>query len=82
MKRQNFQAGTLFVEYSRERYGPPNSYVCCYKGRSWLLFDSDKVRKTFKLSKGTPTRERFDAWLEGLTMADQDEPATGATMVL
>ena len=70
MKRSVFQDRGIYVEHTRQRTGPPNLFVCCYKGKAWYLFEPKEVLKAFRLSKGTPSRERLEEWLAGL---DTDE---------
>lgn len=76
MKRSVFYRDGLYVEYAFHREGPPHQFICCYRGASWLIFDHTKVRKQFRLSKGTPTSDALSEWLQSLelTKPESDTP--------
>lgn len=69
MKRSVFNRDGLYVEYAFHREGPPHQFVCCYRDKSWLVFDHAQVRKQFRLSKGTPTSDALSEWLQSLEIA-------------
>ena len=73
MKRQVFQKGDTFIEYSRQRTGPPHQFVLCNLGKSWFCTGPKRVVKELKLSKGTPTREAVEEWLAGLNTGEAGE---------
>lgn len=66
MKRSVFREHGLYVEYGHHREGPVHQFICCYRDKSWLVFDKELVIKQFKLGKGTPTREALTEWLQSL----------------
>ena len=70
MKRSTFNSQGLYVEYGFHREGPPHQFICCYRGKSWFVFDKAEVIKQFKFGKGTPTRDALTEWLDALAPTD------------
>jgi hypothetical protein len=76
MKRERFEAKTLWIETSRDWNG---RYWIAWKPDVSLYFrDRSAMVKWLSWPKGTPTRTSLDSWLESLAAADQEREAKRA----
>ena len=59
-----FHKGGTYISRIRTREGPSPVFICMYKGKCVTLYQKKEIIKFFQLTKGTQTREDFDAWWE------------------
>ena len=70
MKRERFEAKTLWIETSRDWNG---RYWIAWKPDVSLYFrDCPAMVKWLSWPKGTPTRTSLDSWLDSLAAADAE----------
>jgi hypothetical protein len=70
MKRERFEAKTLWIETSRDWNG---RYWIAWKPDVSLYFrDRSAMVKWLSWPKGTPTRTSLDSWLDSLAAADAE----------
>jgi hypothetical protein len=70
MKRERFEAKTLWIETSRDWNG---RYWIAWKPDVSLYFrDRSAMVKWLSWPKGTPTRASLDSWLDSLAAADAE----------
>ena len=70
MKRERFEAKTLWIETSRDWNG---RYWIAWKPDVSLYFrDRPAMVKWLAWPKGTPTRTSLDSWLDSLAAADAE----------
>ena len=53
-----------YISRIRSREGPSIVFICMYKDKCVILQQKKEIIKFFQLTKGTQTREDFDAWWE------------------
>lgn len=73
--RSFLDLGGMTVETYTERWGG-RVFVGYRKGASQMFGDAKALRRFLQLPVKTPSRERLDAWLEGLEPTDRGDPAT------
>ena len=72
-----FTTGGTHVSRIKSREGPTISFICRYKNSCVIKYTKKDIIKFCKLTKGTPTREAFDAWWD--TYCETDDNTKLAT---
>ena len=82
MKSEKFpgNSGSLYIERTFHREGPPVVYVVCYKGSAQLHTDPKSILKRLKFGKGTPGRVMLDEFL-GTAPAKEADPQENTKMI-
>ena len=63
MKAERFTAGSLWIERTRRREGPPVVYTVMIKESSRAFTEHKAILKFVKWPKGTPTGDALREWL-------------------
>ena len=63
MKTERFTAGSLWIERTRRREGPPVVYTVMIKESSRAFTEHKAILKFVKWPKGTPTGDALREWL-------------------
>ena len=63
MKSERFKAGSLFIERTRMREGPPVVYICKSGYSSMSFTDTKRLLAFIRWPKSTPTGTAIREWL-------------------
>ena len=74
MKSERFTAGSLFIERTRMREGPPVVYICKSGYTSKTFTDTKQLLAFIKWPKSTPTGAAIRDWLASFDKK-QEAPA-------
>ena len=69
-----FIKGGTYVSRIQAREGPVVSFVCRYKGSCVIKYQKKEIIKFCQMTKGTATREEFDAWWDQYCLQDEVAP--------
>ena len=67
-----FLVGGTYISRIKSREGPTISFICLYKGACVIKYTKKDIIKFCRLTKGTPTREAFDAWWDTYCETDDN----------
>ena len=76
-----FLVGGTYVSRIKSREGPTVSFICLYKNACVIKYAKKDIIKFCQMTKGTPTREAFDAWWEQYCLQDEIAPDLDLTEV-
>lgn len=78
MKPDYFRAGTLYIERTRNREGPPITYTVWRPNTSRIFTNTKEALRFIKWPRGTATGDALREWFD--SFADKDAKAQPTTL--